>query len=431
MPVIGKDNHIYVGANNARFYDFSGNSAPTPTTNPIVPMYMLNVKHTGLSGYIGPTTASQPAIYWQQPFVSGNLYVSPAISIANDGTLYLGSNDGYVYALDSTNLGALKWKVRINNTNRAPFTSPNSIYTTPVVGPNGTIYIGSNEGYLFALNTNGTIKWSYSAGYPLQSSPIMDASGSIYFGAGNKVYAIGDAGIEPYSKWLNPFPTNANVNSSPALGPNGYLYFGSDDGYVYAVDSFTGLHKWSFDASGNIPPNPMIPVHPIYTSASVDVSGNVIIGTGSYMNGVLYYLNGITGLPIWTKTDFLSINNGPFYNTVAINGDTIYLSTIAYIFSINRLTGVTKWNYYNTNCYYTSCTIDSNGTLYFGAIQVQNYEQFTKNDGTLHCVTDNGVSYTDNWKLEVCRPGRLAPPVIGTDQTIYISATANNIYAIK
>ena len=281
------------------------------------------------------------------------------------------------------------------------------------------------------MNPNGTIKWAYSAGYPLQSSPIMDASGSIYFGAGNNVYAIGDSGIEGYSKWLNPFQTNAHVNSSPALGPNGYLYFGSDDGYVYAIDSFTGLYKWSFDASGNIPPNPIIPVHPIYTSATVDVSGNVIIGTGSYMNGVLYYLNGITGAMIWTKTDFISIKNGPFYNTVAINGDTIYLSTIAYIFSINRLNGVTNWNYYNTNCYYTSVTIDANGTLYFGAIQVQNYEQFTKNDGTLHCVTDNGGSYTDNWKLQVCSPGRLAPPVIGTNETIYISATANNIYAIK
>ena len=369
MPVVGDKNHIYVGANDARFYDFSGNSAATSTTTAIIPMYMLNVKHTNLSPYTGPTITTIPAIYWQAPFISGNLFVSPSIAIDSSGALYLGSNDGYLYSLNSTT-GSVNWLTRVNNTNKAPFTSPNSIYTTPVIAPDGTIYIGSNEGYLFALNTNGTIKWSYSAGYPLQSSPIIDGSGSIYFGAGNNVYAVGDAGSQAYAKWLTPFVTNAHVNSSPALSPNGYLYFGSDDGYVYAINSFTGLLKWAFDASGNlnIDPNANVPVHPIYTSASIDASLNVIIGTGSYMNGLLYYLDGLTGDVLWTKTDFLSSYNGPFYNTVAINGDTIYLSTIAYGFALNRLNGATKWHYYKTNCYYTSVAIDASGTLYFGSI---------------------------------------------------------------
>jgi outer membrane protein assembly factor BamB len=431
MPVVGSKNHIYVGANNARFYDFSGNSAVAPTTSAIVPMYMLNVKHTNLTAYYGPTKTTIPSILWQAPFVSGNLFVSPSIAIDSNGALYLGSNDGYVYSLNSTT-GSVNWLKRVNNTNYNPnVTSPNSIYTTPLIAPDGTIYIGSNEGYLFALNNNGNIKWSYNAGYPLQSSPIIDGSGSIYFGAGNNVYAVGDAGSQAYSKWLTPFVTNAHVNSSPALSSNGYLYFGSDDGYVYAVNSFTGLLKWAFDASGNLNTNPNLPVHPIYTSASIDASANVIIGTGSYMNGLLYYLDGLTGAVIWTKTDFLSNFNGPFYNTVAINGDTIYLSTIAYVFAINRLNGTTKWYYYNTNCYYTSAAVDASGTLYFGSIKAKTINQYTANAGVLHCVTDNGNSFTENWGLQVCNPGRLAPPVIGTNQTIYISATANNIYAIK
>jgi outer membrane protein assembly factor BamB len=338
----------------------------------------------------------------------------------------LGSNDGYVYSLNSLN-GSTNWLSQISNTNRAPFTSPNSLYTTPVIGPDETIYIGTNEGYLFALNPNGQVKWSYNAGYPLQSSPIMDLSGSIYFGAGNNVYALGDAGSNYYVKWLNPFVTNAHVNSSPALGLNGYLYFGSDDGYVYAVDSLTGLLQWSYNASTTLPAG----VHPIYTSASVDISGNVVIGNGSYMNGALYYLNGLTGVVIWIKTDFITTKVGPFYNTVAINGDTFYLSTIAYVYSIDRTTGTTKWYYYNTNCYYTSAVVDASGTLFFGSVKAKTINQYTANAGVLHCITDNGNSWTENWALQVCNPGRLAPPVIGTNRTIYISATANNIYAIK
>jgi outer membrane protein assembly factor BamB len=426
MPIIGKNNNIYVAANNARFYDFSGNSAVTPTSNAIVPMYMLNVKHENLSALYGPTKTTIPSIYWQKPFVSGNLFVSPSIAISSTGDLYLGSNDGYIYSLNSVD-GTMNWLIRVNNTNLAQFTSPNSIYTTPAIGLDGTIYIGSNEGYLFALTSTGTVKWSYSAGYPLQSSPIIDGSGTIYFGAGKKVYAVGDYGYAAYPKWLTPFTTQANVNSSPALSSNGYLYFGSDDGYVYAINSFTGIQIWSYNASNTLPAG----VHPIYTSASIDASSNVVIGNGSYMNGSLYYLNGLTGALIWQKTDFLSVFNGPFYNTVAIYGDTFYLSTIAYVFAINRLNGVTKWYYYNTNCYYTSAVLDASGTLYFGSIKAKTINQYTQNAGVLHCVTDNGNSWTENWALQVCNPGRLAPPVIGSNQTIYISATANNIYAIK
>lgn len=426
MPTISSNNHIYVAANNARIYDFSGNSSPSVITVPIVSMYMLNIKHTNLSGYYGPSKTIKPVINWQKPFVSGNLFVSPSISISSTGMIYLGSNDGYVYSLNSSN-GDINWLKQISNTNRVPFTSPNSLYTTPLIGPDETIYIGTNEGYLFALNPNGNIKWSYNAGYPLQSSPIMDPSNNIYFGAGNNMYCINDTELNGNLNWLTPFATNAHVNSSPAIGPNGYLYFGSDDGYVYAVDKFTGFLKWSYNASTTLPAG----VHPIYTSASVDSSGNVIIGNGSYMNGVLNYLDGTTGVVIWTKTDFITTNVGPFYNTVSINGDTIYLSNIAHVYAINRLTGSTKWYYYNTNCYYTSVAIDASGTLFFGSIKAKTINEFTAKAGVLHCLTDNGTSWTENWALQVCNPGRLAPPVIGTNNTIYISSTANNIYAIK
>ena len=431
MPVLGANNHIFVGANNATFYDLCGNSAPVPTTTAVVPMYMLNTRHTSLSNYYGPTTTTLPSIYWQQPFVSGNLYVSPSISIASDGTLYLGSNDGYVYALDSTNGGAIKWINQISNSSSGNYNSPNAIFTTPVVAPDKTIYIGSNQGYLYALNPTGTIKWSYNAGYPLQSSPIIDASGSIYFGASKYVFAVGDDGFSAYPKWLTPFQTNANVNSSPALGSNGYLYFGSDDGYVYAIEHFTGLLKWSTNLSIILPPG--VYVDPIYTSASVDASCNVIIGNGSYMNGSLYYLDGSNGNILWTKipTDFISSKVGPIYNTVAIHGDTLYLSTIGYFYALDRVTGATKWHFYDKNCYYTSATIDASGTIFFCSIKAADDFQYTKNAGILHSLTDNGSSFKENWALQVCSPGRLAPPVIGLDRTIYISATANKIYAIK
>ena len=418
MPILGNNGNIFFGANDGTIYDISGNGpGPTPTL-PIVPMYMLNPRHTGISSYYGPTT--KPSILWSAPFISGNLFVSPSISIGYDGILYLGSNDGYVYALNPSNPANnhIKWKTQVNNTGRVPFTSPNSMYTTPLIAPDGTIYLGSNEGYMYALNPSGTLKWSYHAGYPLQSSPIMDSSGSIYFGAGHSIYAIGDAGYRAYDKWLAPFDTSANVNSSPALGQNGYLYFGSDDGYLYAVHSFTGIQKWSLNLS-----LPDTNVHPIYTSATVDGSNNVIIGNGSYMDGSLNYIDGLTGAPIW-QTSY-DIKNGPMYNTVAVNGNTIYLSTIAYVYAIDRVTGNKKWHFNTTNCYYTSPVVDISGTIYVGAIDA------LTNQGIIHALTDNGSTVGVNWTYSSGVVERFAPPILGTNKTIYISSTANKIYAIK
>ena len=67
--------------------------------------------------------------------------------------------------------------------------------SSPVVGVDGTIYIGSYDGNLYALKPNGPLKWNFRTG--------------------------GSA-------------------SSPAVGADGTVYVGSDDGNLYAIDSGTG-----------------------------------------------------------------------------------------------------------------------------------------------------------------------------------------------
>jgi outer membrane protein assembly factor BamB len=430
MPLLSDNNNIYFGANNGKIYDLSGNGAIA--IPPIVPMYMLNAQHTGVSPYYGPIQT--PSLLRQANFTASNLFVLPSIAIAGDGTLYLGTNNGYLTALNASDF-TQKWSVRLNHAsnNNGFFTSPDSMYTTPSISSDGTIYVGSNEGYLYAVNpSNGALKWKYNAGYPLQSSPTLDKNNNIYFGAGTRVYSLGDAITYPFTRWLAPFDTSANVNSSPALGQNGFLYFGSDDGYVYALNSLTGLLQWKFNAQ-----------EPIYMSVSVDASNNVIIGNGSYMDGSLYYLDGATlGLTdasrkLWTNKPQVSLG-GPLYNTVAVKGDTIYLSAIGHVYAIDRATGITKWKFIATNCYYTSPLVDASGTIYVASLNART------NHGTIHAFTDNGNSVTRYWPDYDTGHAyeRLAPPVLGSDGTIYISSTVSNnnntlnpmnmhIYAIK
>jgi len=66
---------------------------------------------------------------------------SPAIG--DDGTIYIGSNDKKVYALDGIT-GVKKWE----------FLTADEIHTSPVIGPDGILYIGSNDGNTYALATS-------------------------------------------------------------------------------------------------------------------------------------------------------------------------------------------------------------------------------------------------------------------------------------
>ena len=168
------------------------------------------------------------------------------------------------------------------------------------------------------------------------------------------------------------------------------------------------------------------------------------------MNGVLYSFkkDGINGVgvvnwsnnstdwpdppnPLLTEQDLSDNQIGPFYNTVAIHGDTIYLSTIAYVYAINRVTGDRIWKYFNTNYYYSSPIIDASGTLFFTSIDASVDSDTNKGNGVLHSVTDNyDGTYTDNWTITVATPGRLAPPVLGNNGRIYLTGTSNKVYAV-
>jgi outer membrane protein assembly factor BamB len=105
------------------------------------------------------------------------------------------------------------------------------------VGADGTIYVGSDDHNLYALNPDGTQKWTFATGGTVFSSPAVGADGKIYVGSDDhNVYALNPDGTQ---KWK--FATNGRVMSSPAVGADGTIYVGSTisvgstDGNVYAL----------------------------------------------------------------------------------------------------------------------------------------------------------------------------------------------------
>ena len=109
--------------------------------------------------------------------------------------------------------------------------------TAPTIGPDGTIYTVTHTGLVYATNpTSGTSTLLYTvpsgSNTGIPNYPVVDANGNLYFGSANTVeYAINKSGTLLWS-----YPTGGQIaEAASALGPDGTLYFSSNDGYLYAI----------------------------------------------------------------------------------------------------------------------------------------------------------------------------------------------------
>ena len=63
--------------------------------------------------------------------------------------------------------------------------------SSPTIGSDGTIYVGSWDNNLYAIKPNGSKKWTFETGGGVDSSPTIGSDGTIYIGSrDNNLYAI-------------------------------------------------------------------------------------------------------------------------------------------------------------------------------------------------------------------------------------------------
>lgn len=161
---------------------------------------------------------------------------SPAID-AN--TVYVGSGDGNIYALDAAS-GALRWKFRTGNV----------VHASPAIA-NGMVYIGSWDSYFYALDAaSGQERWRFKTGEDheianqvgIQSSALI-ADGVVYFGCrDSNLYAL-DA-LSGSKKWV--YSNKGSWVISTPIAQDGTLYFATSDSALFnAVDAESGVLKYS------------------------------------------------------------------------------------------------------------------------------------------------------------------------------------------
>ena len=116
----------------------------TPMSNADWTMFRYDTSHSG-AGTGNPALTT--TLIWKYA-TNGPVESSPAVA---GGVVYVGSDDGNIYAFNATN-GVQLWN----------YSTGNSVYSSPAV-VSGVVYVGSESGNLYALNaSDGSQLWKYT-----------------------------------------------------------------------------------------------------------------------------------------------------------------------------------------------------------------------------------------------------------------------------
>lgn len=247
-PAIGADGTIYLGASDGNLYSITPSGAirwSYATGGPIVSSPSIGFDGLEDIIYFGSTdkhvyavAADNGTLKWRFK-TNAAVYGSPAISA--DGRIYVGE-------CETGHANEYNFKffcLNIDGTKQWDYDTGSGVYGSPAIGPDNNVYFGTWDGTFFSLSLAGAYKWSVNTYRSFNSSPAIGDNGLVYVGCKNSTF-YGLINPSEYDQFDKQGKRNAkNFNfvtgndiglSSPAIGSNGTLYFGSRDHYVYAIN---------------------------------------------------------------------------------------------------------------------------------------------------------------------------------------------------
>jgi outer membrane protein assembly factor BamB len=342
---------------------------------------------------------------------NGTIYL-PAGNYYNCNTSDPGKVNGFLYAINPN--GSLKWKLTLGS---LPY------YSKPIIGTDGTIYINTfkindptnvmniGDYYLYAVNSNGTIKWqsnitNVAFGNSTFSSPKIGNDGTLYIGTGIYLDAINQDGS---IKWSNTI-TVSSIYATPVIYNNKIFIndicklaaFSTDGDILWVEPLMTGDGLWS-TAGGEASP-------------ISDTDGNI-------------YLTKDTALYSFTENGILRWRIViPYPTTMRVNQTSlpcissdgiIYTAYRDYLFAFTKDDGKLKWQFCHDSCF-------QSGTPILTAQENVVFVQYPQTQ----CIDKNGVLLWDiPWSCaqsELATNGIFPIPVIDHNNIMYFPQPQGN-----
>jgi outer membrane protein assembly factor BamB len=357
-------------------------------------------QRTGRSVLAGPRRAELKWVFRTQ----GRVYADAAIAPGGE-TLYVASHDHHLYAVGAD--GREKWS----------YDAKGKIWSSPAIGRDGDIYLGSDADRLVALYPDGRERWVFTTEQPVDkndkpeagrfdvdTSPALAADGTVIFGSHVTLFAL--RATSGSTRWVFTAGVGkAKIFSSPALGYDGSIYFGTQGRFFFALDSSSKVlwHKKTGRDNDSTP--------------AVGDDGTVYFGSDDG------WLRAIApgGTPRWEVEV-----KAPIRAPIAIGHDgTVFASTYGehpYLAAFDPQSGKEKWRFHiapgKGDMYgiQSGALVDKDGYVYFGG-----------RDKKIYCLSPAGQEVWSHETGDQVDSG----PALGPDGTLYVGSDDGRLYAFK
>jgi outer membrane protein assembly factor BamB len=238
------------------------------------------------------------------------------------GKLYFVNNNGTAYALDASN-GKLLWERSIGRLNASsPAYYKHRLYIVNLV-----------PGHIVKLDAKtGKVVWKHSLPGRAESSPVV-IDRTVYFGCedGN-LYALST--ISGNVRWATAL--GGPVKSAPAYY-GGTLYVGDYGGYMNAVDAKTGRLEWQagslgqgFGTSGQFYSTPAVAFGRVYAGNNDDR---------------VYSFDLKDGTLAWSYSTGGYAYSGPTVSTTRHSPPTVYIGSFdGNVYALDAKDGSLRWS---------------------------------------------------------------------------------------
>jgi eukaryotic-like serine/threonine-protein kinase len=269
------------------------------------------------------------------------------------------------------------------------------------------------------------IKWKFPTGDRIVSSPVLN-NNRIYFGGDDgNIYAVDAAtGNQIWKR-----TTRGPVSSSPAVA-NQTVYATSYDGKLYALNAETGAVKWKFATGGERrfeakglhamePRNQtMADPYDVFLSSPVVADGAVYFGSG---DGNIYAVDATSGEQRWAFKTGDVVHASPAY----VGGVVFCGSWDSYFYAIDGKTGKEKWRFHggedalvHNQVGFQSSPAVVNGVVYTGC-----------RDSNLYAI--DAASGKEKWRFNNEQSWVITSPAVVQDKVFFATSDSSLYHVVE
>ena len=246
---------------------------------------------------------------------------------------------------------------------------------------------------------------------------LTPGDGVVYLTATAKAFAINVADGSKKWEYEHKIPQTGlfgsssvpdNMHATPALG-DGLVYFGTDGGYLFALDVTTGAEKWRYLPEQTATFIPFIKEQSTPVYAGPEVAGKLVIFAGTANK--IYALDAATGKLTWEFDAGSRV-----WATPLVVNDTVYISTLAHkLVALDVATGKERWTFDQAKGALAGKPVFDNGIVYVGSF-----------DNHLYAV--DAASGKERWAFNASNWVWEGPAVVSG--TLYFGDLGGNVYAL-